>query len=98
MSGRRTKIDALIAGAYGEGMQDDFSPLISYLDERFTKLETTLEEKADKEDVRLLTNAIDAYAKKADTYFQELAALTNKVNRLEQKIEKLAEKIGMDLE
>lgn len=47
-------------------MEKDSSELIQYLDQRFTKIEGVLENKADKEDVRALYDAVDAYAKKAD--------------------------------
>ncbi len=53
-------------------MKEDFSELIEYLDERFTKIENQLETKAEKADVDKLFAAVDSYAKKADTYFQEM--------------------------
>lgn len=53
---------------------EDNKELIEYLDEKFSKIETTLdflvENKADKSDVNTLTNAVDACMKKADTSFQ----------------------------
>jgi len=42
--------------------------------------------------------SVDAYAKKADTYFQEMVMLSHKVNRLEKWIQQLAEKVGMKLD
>ncbi len=45
-----------------------------------------------------LYSAIDAYAKKADAYFQEMVMLSHKVDRLEKWVEKIAQKIGMKLE
>jgi hypothetical protein len=74
-------------------MNQNFSELIEYLDEKFThiderfaridqrfvtideKLEDLRENKADKSDVNNLLNTIDAYAKKADAYFQEMVML-----------------------
>lgn len=48
-------------------MNQDFSELTQYLDEKFIsideKLEDLRENKADKSDVNNLLNAIDAYAK-----------------------------------
>ncbi|MCX6745881.1 MAG: hypothetical protein NTX00_02565 [Candidatus Parcubacteria bacterium] len=44
-----------------------------------------------------LQTAVDSYAKKADTYFQELAALRSKVNRLEEWITKIAKKVNIEL-
>ncbi|MDP2676651.1 MAG: hypothetical protein Q8O83_03125 [bacterium] len=50
----------------------------SGVDERLVKIEITLdslvENKADKSDVNTLTSAVDAYMKRADTYFQEMFA------------------------
>jgi uncharacterized coiled-coil DUF342 family protein len=45
-----------------------------------------------------LHTSIDAYAKKADTYFQEMVMLAHKVDRLEKWISEIAKKIGMKLE
>ncbi len=51
-----------------------------------------------KEDFNNLLNAVDAYAKKADTYFQEMVMLAHKVDRHEKWIQQLAEKLGVKLE
>ena len=56
------------------------------------------ENKADKSDINELMNAIDAYAKKADTYFQEMVMLSRKVDRHERWFQQVAEKIGLKLE
>lgn len=44
-----------------------------------------------------LQSTVDAYAHKADTYFQELAAMGNKMDRLEKWINQIAEKVGIKL-
>ena len=51
-----------------------------------------------RQDFRNLQSSIDAYAKKADDYFQEMVMLSHKVDRLEQWIHQLAEKVGLKLE
>jgi len=83
-------------------MDKDFSELIEYLDQKFAvidkKLDGLQENKAEKSDVRDLVDAVDAYAKKADTYFQEMVMLSHKVNRLEKWIQEIAEKVGIKLE
>ncbi len=79
-------------------MKEDFSELIQYLDERFTKIENQLETKAEKADVQDLTSVVDAYAKKADTYFQEMLMLAQKVDRHEKWLRQVAEKLGIKLE
>ncbi len=58
-------------------MKEDFSELVEYLDERFTKIENQLETKAEKADVDKLFTAVDTYAKKADTYFQDPVKITS---------------------
>lgn len=45
-----------------------------------------------------LQSSVDAYAKKADTYFQEMLMLARKVDRLEKWIHQIAEKVGIKLE
>ncbi len=42
--------------------------------------------------------SIDAYAKKADTYFQEMAMLSHKVDRHEKWLLKIAEKLDLKLD
>lgn len=56
------------------------------------------ENKADKSDINNLLNAVDAYAKKADTYFQEMVMLSHKVDRHEKWFHLMAEKLGIKLE
>jgi uncharacterized coiled-coil DUF342 family protein len=51
-----------------------------------------------KEDFNNLQTAVDAYAKKADTYFQEMVMLAHKVDRHEKWIKQIAEKLGIKLE
>lgn len=51
-----------------------------------------------KEDFNKLLTAVDSYAKKADTYFQEMVMLAHKVDRHEKWIQKIAEKLGIKLE
>ena len=83
-------------------MNQDSSELIEYLDEKFSnidaKLDNLQENKADKSDVNILVNAIDGYAKKADAFFQEMVALSHKVDRHEKWLHQLAEKLGVKLE
>ena len=51
-----------------------------------------------KKDFRQLQTAVDAYAKKADTYFQEMVMLAHKVDRHEKWLQKLADKVGVKLD
>ena len=45
-----------------------------------------------------LQTSVDTYAKKADTYFQEMVMLTHKIDRLEKWIQEIAGKVGIKLE
>jgi uncharacterized coiled-coil DUF342 family protein len=91
-------------------MTKDFSELVEYLDEKFTGIDkrfefvdsqigelrsdfTTLRERVDA-----IYSGLDAYAKKADTYFQEMLMLANKVDRHEKWLHQVAEKLGVKLE
>ena len=53
---------------------------------------------ATKEDINKVLSSIDAYAKKADAYFQEMVMMSHKVDRLEKWVSEIAKKIGMKLE
>ena len=77
-------------------MNEDFSELIQYLDEKFTRIDQRFDEA--KKDFIDLQTSVDTYAKKADTYFQEMVILAHKVDRLEKWIHKIAEKVGIKLE
>lgn len=58
--------------------------------------------KIDLEEIRKdfsdLQTSVDAYAQKADTYFQEMVMLTHKVDRHEKWIQQIADKLGVKLE
>lgn len=62
--------------------KEDFETLKDELKESFSELQST----------------VDAYAKKADTYFQEMVMLAHKVDRHEKWIQQIAEKLGIKLE
>jgi len=51
-----------------------------------------------KEDFVQLSTAVDAYAKKADAYFQEMVMLSHKVDRHEKWFHQIADKLGIKLE
>lgn len=53
---------------------------------------------ATKEDLSNLLTAIDAYAKKVDTYAQEMLMLAHKVDRHEKWLHQIAEKLEIKLE
>ena len=51
-----------------------------------------------KKDFSDLQTSVDTYAKKADGYFQEMVALTHKVDRHEKWFHQVADKLGIKLE
>ena len=77
-------------------MKEDFAELVEYLDEKFGKVAEDFKEL--KDNFNLLQNSVDAYAVKADTYFQEMTMLSEKVNRHDKWLLQIAEKLGIKLE
>ncbi len=59
--------------------------------------QTALENLPTKADFSALVSSIDTYAKKADTYFQEMVMLSHKVDRLERWVLELADKLNVRL-
>ena len=51
-----------------------------------------------REDFSDLQTSVDAYAQKADSYFQEMVMLSHKVDRNEKWIQQLAGKLNVKLE
>ncbi len=93
-------------------MNEDQKELIEYLDQKFNKIderfagidqrffeiENKLDNKVDKSDFNELLTSVDAYAKKADDYFQEMTMLTHQVNRHETWHQQAAVKLGIKLD
>ncbi len=50
-----------------------------------------------KQDFSILQTSIDVYSQKADTYFQEMVMLSNKVERHERWLKEIAQKLGIEL-
>lgn len=69
-------------------MSQDDQKLIGFIGEEFSKVHSKLnelpEQKSDKTDVGQILDGLDAYAKRADTYFQEMVMLSHKVDRHEK--------------
>jgi len=77
-------------------MNQDFSELVKYLDEKFINIDRRFDEM--KKDFVDLQTSVDAYAKRADAFFQEMVALSHKVDRHEKWIQQIAAKLGIKLE
>lgn len=74
---------------------EDIKKLVEVEKEIFTT-------KEDFEQLKLLfsnlQSSVDAYAKRADTYFQEMLMLARRVDRIEKWVKEIAEKVGLKLE
>ncbi len=51
-----------------------------------------------KDEFNNLVTSIDSYARKADTYFQEMVMLSHKVERHDRWIQQIAQKLNLKLE
>ena len=51
-----------------------------------------------RKDFSHLATGVDAYARKADTYFQEMVMLSHKVDRHEKWLQTIAERVGIKLD
>ena len=51
-----------------------------------------------RQDFGVLQTSVDNYAKRADTYFQEMVMLSHKVDRLDKWIHQIAQKVKIELE
>jgi len=77
-------------------MDKNRSELVEYLDQKFIRIDRRFDEV--KKDFIDLQTSVDAYAKKADAYFQEMVMLAHKIDRHEKWIQQLAAKLGIKLE
>lgn len=77
-------------------MNQDFSELTKYLDEKFVRIDQRFDEM--KKDFIDLQSSVDAYAKRADAYFQEMVMLSHQVKTHEKWLHQIAEKLGIKLE
>ena len=59
---------------------------------------TKIEFESLKDSFNDLQTSVDAYAHKADKFFEELVMLSHKVDRHEKWLKQIAEKIGIKLE
>jgi hypothetical protein len=77
-------------------MTADFAPLLAYLDKRFDSIERDMAELKDA--FSSLQGSVDAYAKRADAYFQEMVVLTHTVQRHDRWLQQIAKQLGITLE
>ncbi|HKR10932.1 MAG TPA: hypothetical protein VJT15_02650 [Pyrinomonadaceae bacterium] len=68
-------------------------PTKEELTQELNKLRTDV---ATKDELRVLTNSIDAYAKIAKDYFQEVTVMGTRISRMESWIQAAAVKLGVE--
>ncbi|MFA6474427.1 MAG: hypothetical protein WCV85_06145 [Patescibacteria group bacterium] len=79
--------------------KEEITQLIDGLSNAFaTKQDLADTEKRLDEKVSSLISSVDAYAKKADTFFQELVVQVHRVDRHEKWIKQIADKLGVPLQ
>jgi len=95
----RTTLSKIHARSYiiASMAEREFTKLFKYMQGEFKKINDRLEQTATKHEIDRPTNAVDAYAKQAETYMEEMLALSHKVDRLERWILKVAEATGVKL-
>lgn len=71
----------------------EFQKEIFATKEDLASLEAKLGTKIDR-----LTNSVDAYAKQANTYYQEMLILSRRIERMEIWIKKVSDKVGIPFE
>lgn len=91
LDGKFTRIDERF-----EGIGEELKAINRQLANKADKED--LLDKADKIDVDNILTAIDGYAKKAETFFEEMVALSHKVDRHEKWLLQLADKLGVKLQ
>ena len=76
--------------------ETDYSELVQFLGDKFDKIDERFEGLEGM--FRDLQTSVDAYAKRADAYFQEVVMLSHKVERHERWLQQIADKLGIKLE
>lgn len=77
--------------------QDEFTRLFKYMEERFDRIDTVLEKKADKEDIERLFGMVDSFAKRQEISDDERLVMVHQLDRLDRWTHELANKIGRKL-
>lgn len=77
--------------------EDQFTNLFKYMQERFDRLETKVDAKADAVQLDRIESAVDGITGVLDTQHVEQAAMMSQLNRHYDWIHQLAEKLGVKL-
>jgi hypothetical protein len=76
---------------------DEFTRLFTYMEERFNRIDKALEQKAEKRDVERILDLLDTFAKRQEIDEDERLVMRHQLERLDQWVHQLAEKIGVKL-
>jgi len=77
-------------------MSPDVEYLLQYLEKRFADMDQRFD--GMEQHFNDLQTSVDAYAKRADGYFQEMLLLSHKVDRHERWLHQIAEHLGVKLD
>ena len=77
-------------------MSPDLEYLLKYMEKRFDSVDARFS--GLEQGFGELQTAVDAYAKRADAFFQEMVMLSHKVDRHERWPHQIAEKLDVKLE
>lgn len=99
LDGKFTKIDRqLLDLKENKADKGSMASLMQRMFDVEEKIENLQENMATKEDVNKLLNAIDASAKRETTDIEEMASLSNKVERHDKWLHQAAQKLDIKLE
>ncbi len=76
---------------------DEFTKLFNYMTERFDRIDKTLEQKAEKVEIKRILGAVDALAKRQEINEEERLVMGHQLDQLNQWVHQLAAKIGVEL-
>jgi hypothetical protein len=75
--------------------QDEFSKLFSYITERFDKLETKIDAKADSVDLHKVIGLLDTLLKRQEISDDERLVMAHQLTRLHEWVEEAASRIDL---
>jgi len=76
---------------------DEFTRLFTYMEERFDRIDKALEQKAEKHDIDRILGLLDTLAKQQEINEDERLVMRHHLERLDQWVHQLADKIGVKL-
>lgn len=92
-------LQKIVSEATKESVKGELNPLALQITKEFAQIRKEIDELNTNFSSKVdgLQRSVDAYAKKADDYMQEMLALSHKVDRIERWVLKIAEETGVKL-